>query len=69
MPGVLETPMTMANLTLQQISEVKAATPFDRLPDLDSVTGLVAFFCSKENSSVTGQSVAVDLGFSNACLI
>src|SRR5580692_2830352 len=51
MPGVLDTPMTMANLTPHQISEVKVATPFGRLPDLDSVTGLVAFFCSKENSS------------------
>jgi hypothetical protein len=61
--------MTVANLTSLQISDVKAATPFNRLPDLDSVAGLVVFFCSKENRSVTGQAVAVDLGFSNACLI
>lgn len=69
MPGVLDTPMTMANLTSRQIDDVKAATLFNRLPDLDSVAGLVAFLCSKENSSVTGQAIAVDLGFSNACLI
>jgi NAD(P)-dependent dehydrogenase (short-subunit alcohol dehydrogenase family) len=69
LPGVLDTPMTRANLKPEQLRRVQESTLFDRLPDLQSVAALVAFLCSADNQSVTGQSVAVDLGFSHARLI
>lgn len=69
LPGVLDTPMTAANLSPQQLAGVKARTTLDRLPDLGTVADLICFLCSAENTSISGQSVAVDLGMSNAHLV
>ena len=69
LPGVLDTPMTRANLKPEQLRRVEQSTLFDRLPDLQSVATLVTFLCSNNNQSVTGQSVAVDLGFTYAHLL
>lgn len=66
LPGVLDTPMTAQNLTPEQLARVAQATRFGRLPDLGSVAELVCFLCSPQNRSISGQSIAVDLGFSNA---
>lgn len=65
LPGVLDTPMTRANLTDMQISSVKKATHFDRLPSLEDVARAVFFLSSKENTGLTGQFIKVDLGFSD----
>jgi len=69
LPGVLDTPMTRANLTPEQIERVSGKTSHDRLPDLDTLVATVLFLLSPENRSISGQSVTVDLGFSNTCLI
>ena len=68
LPGALDTPMTRANLTSEQIERLAAMTPFNRLPALDDVARLTAFLCSEQNS-ITGQFVSVDLGFENAKLV
>jgi NAD(P)-dependent dehydrogenase (short-subunit alcohol dehydrogenase family) len=65
LPGVLDTPMTRANLTEIQMSSVKKATHFDRLPTLEDVARTVFFLSSKENTGLTGQFIKVDLGFSD----
>ena len=64
LPGVVDTPMTRDVLSDQQIAAAEAATGFGRLVDLAAVTATVAFLCSEANTAVTGQSIAVDLGFS-----
>lgn len=68
LPGALDTPMTRANLTPEQIDRLAAMTPFGRLPAVDDVAKLTAFLCSEQNS-ITGQFVSVDLGFENAKLV
>ena len=69
LPGVLETPMTVANLTATQIETVRGKTTLGRLPDLATLAQTVLFLCSSANRSITGQSITVDLGMSIACLI
>jgi hypothetical protein len=69
LPGVLDTPMARANLSADQIAAVAAATTHGRLPDLDTVAQTVLFLCSRANRAITGQSVTIDLGMSNARLL
>lgn len=69
LPGALDTPMTRANLTSEQIERLAGMTKFNRLAALGDVAALVAFLCSPANTSITGQFVAVDLGFQNARLV
>jgi hypothetical protein len=69
LPGVLDTPMTAANMSPAQMEAVANMTPLRRLPDLDTLAELICFLCSRENNSITGQSVTVDLGMSNVRLL
>lgn len=64
LPGVVETPMTRAMLTPEQLATVSSATGFDRLVSVEDVAALVCHLSSPANTGVTGQSIAVDLGFS-----
>lgn len=68
LPGVLDTPMTRANLSGAQIASAAGQTLHDRLPDLDTLAETILFLCSQANKSISGQSIAVDLGMSNAKL-
>ena len=69
LPGALDTPMTHANLSAEQVARLSALTPFNRLAAIDDVANLAAFLCSPANTSITGQFVAVDLGFQHARLV
>lgn len=69
LPGVLDTPMTAANLSAEEIATVSGKTSLGRLPDLATLAETILFLCSRANNAVTGQSIAVDLGMSNAILI
>jgi NAD(P)-dependent dehydrogenase (short-subunit alcohol dehydrogenase family) len=69
LPGALDTPMTRANLTEEQIRILKDLTPLGNLPDLNDVCQLVGFLCSQENQGITGQFIAADRGFSYARII
>lgn len=69
LPGVLNTPMTRANLSDAQIASAAGQTPHDRLPDLDTLAETILFLCSRANQAISGQSIAVDLGMSNAKLL
>jgi NAD(P)-dependent dehydrogenase (short-subunit alcohol dehydrogenase family) len=69
LPGVLDTPMTHAALSPEQIDRVTQATPFNALPTPEGIARLVGFLCSDQNTVVTGQSITADLGFSNVRLV
>ena len=69
LPGALDTPMTRANVAPAQIEALSASTPFKRLTDLETVAELVGFLCGPRNLSLTGQSIAIDLGFSNVRIL
>ena len=66
LPGALDTSMTRANLSPGQIGSLALATGHARLPDLATVVELTLFLCSEANRSISGQSIAVDLGLSHA---
>lgn len=69
LPGALDTPMTRNQLTSEQISKLKSATKFNSLPAVQDVTSLIMFLCSPDNSGITGQSIAADLGMSHVHLL
>jgi NAD(P)-dependent dehydrogenase (short-subunit alcohol dehydrogenase family) len=69
LPGALDTAMTRAHLSQEQISRLESFTPLGSLPNLTDVTGLVAYLCSPQNTGITGQFIAADRGFSNARIL
>jgi 3-oxoacyl-[acyl-carrier protein] reductase len=69
LPGALDTPMTRTNLSSEQINRLATATAFGRLPALGDVASLVCYLCSPENSGITGQFIAADLGFSHVRIV
>lgn len=69
LPGALDTPMTRANLSEKQISNLKISTPLGSLATLDDVCNLAGFLCSANNTGITGQFIVVDRGFSYAKII
>lgn len=69
LPGALDTPMTRANLSSDQINKLERMTPLNTLPALSDVCNLAGFLCSTENTGITGQFIAADRGFSNAKIL
>jgi len=69
LPGVVDSPMTRSFLTKEQITRVQNATLFHALPKMKDVTSLVMFLCSSDNTGITGQFVAADLGMSRVHLL
>lgn len=69
LPGALDTAMTRANLSEQQISKLEALTPLGNLATLADVCQLVGFLCSPANTGITGQFIAADKGFTHARII
>lgn len=66
LPGVLDTPMTRSVLSEEQLTNVEHATGFNRLVTPKQIAQVVEFLCSDLNMGISGQSIVVDLGFSNA---
>jgi len=64
LPGVIDNDMTRKSLSEEQLNYVKKYTFFDRLITLEDVYKTVKFLIT-ENSGITGQSIKVDLGFTN----
>jgi 3-oxoacyl-[acyl-carrier protein] reductase len=69
LPGVLDTTMTRSMLTPPQLERIEQATLFNRLPECADVVAAAMFLCADTNRSVTGQFLAVDLGFRNVRLV
>jgi len=69
LPGVIDTPMTRANLSAEQINGVEDATLFKRLPKLQEVASCVFDLCRPETTGITGQFIHVDLGYSRVRVI
>ncbi len=69
LPGALDTPMTRANLSTEQITRLEGMTPLGSLATLSDVSGLVYNLCAPENKGITGQFIAADKGFSYARIV
>jgi 3-oxoacyl-[acyl-carrier protein] reductase len=69
LPGALDTPMTRKNLSAEQIDRLTASTGHNRLATLQDVASVVCYLCSPENTGITGQFIAADLGFSHVRIV
>lgn len=64
LPGVVDTPMSRAHLSADQIESISNACPLGHLPKPEDVAAAVAFLVGSDNRAITGQSLTVDCGFS-----
>jgi NAD(P)-dependent dehydrogenase (short-subunit alcohol dehydrogenase family) len=69
LPGALVTPMTRRNLSAEQIGRLEGATQFAALSQLGDVASLVCYLCGAENTGITGQFIAADLGYSRVRIV
>lgn len=65
LPGVVDTPMTHANLSSEQIDAICSASALSRLATPEDIAAAVAFLVGPTNGAITGQSLIVDAGFSH----
>jgi NAD(P)-dependent dehydrogenase (short-subunit alcohol dehydrogenase family) len=63
-PGVIDTPMTHANLSQQQVEAVVAGTPLGRLVSAAEVASATQFLLEAGSSGITGCDLVVDGGWS-----
>ena len=63
LPGVVDTPMTRAHLSDEQIAGITSQTALQRLPEPSDIAEAVAFLVSASNRAITGQFLTVDAGF------
>lgn len=63
LPGVVDTPMTRAHLSAQQIAAITSQSALGRLPEPADIASAVGFLVSPANRAITGQSLTVDAGF------
>ncbi len=69
LPGALDTPMTRANLSAEQIARLEGATPGSRLASVEDVAAVVEFCCAPGHRAITGQFLTVDKGFTHARIV
>ncbi len=62
-PGYVQTDLTMANNSPEQLTEIASIIPIKRLAQPAEIAKLVGFLSSKENTYMTGQTLVIDGGF------
>jgi NAD(P)-dependent dehydrogenase (short-subunit alcohol dehydrogenase family) len=65
LPGVIDTPMTRANLSAEQIARVEAETVGGLLATAQDVARAVSWLVDSQSRGVNGQSIVVDNGWSS----
>jgi 3-oxoacyl-[acyl-carrier protein] reductase len=63
LPGVVDTPMTRAHLSAEQIAAITSQSALGRLPQPTDIAEAVGFLASPVNRVITGQFLTVDAGF------
>jgi 3-oxoacyl-[acyl-carrier protein] reductase len=63
LPGVIDTPMTRANLSEAQIQNVEQSTPTSKLAKPEDVSRAVAWLVSDKSNGINGQWITVDNGW------
>jgi 3-oxoacyl-[acyl-carrier protein] reductase len=64
LPGVIDNEMSKQTLSKEQFDYIKNYTGFKRLISLEDVYNTVKFL-TNENTGITGQSIKIDLGYTN----
>ncbi len=62
-PGYVETELTRQNNSPQDLAQIAESIPMQRLAKPFEIASFVAFLCSEQNTYLTGQTIAVDGGF------
>lgn len=62
-PGFVNTELTQKNNTPEQISQIEANLPLERMADPKEIAKFVYFLCSDENTFITGQTILIDGGY------
>lgn len=65
-PGFTDTELTSSMLKPQELSKILEGVPIGRLAQPFEIAKLVGWLASDENTYVTGQSIAIDGGFTRA---
>jgi 3-oxoacyl-[acyl-carrier protein] reductase len=63
LPGVVDTPMTRAHLSAEQIAAITSQSALGRLSQPTDIAEAVGFLASPANRVITGQFLTVDAGF------
>jgi 3-oxoacyl-[acyl-carrier protein] reductase len=64
LPGVVDTQMTRAVLTPEQILTIQKQTPTQSLVSLESVANLAYYLSTASSQGINGQSIVIDGGWS-----
>lgn len=64
LPGVIDSPMTKANLSQKSIARIKRETPGGKLITAAEIANLVLFLISKSSTGISGESIVADNGWS-----
>ncbi|AGA28161.1 SDR family NAD(P)-dependent oxidoreductase [Singulisphaera acidiphila] len=62
-PGYVETELTRANNTPEQLAAIRGTIPVGRLAQPEEIARFVAFLCSTDNTYLVGQALVIDGGF------
>lgn len=65
LPGVIDSPMTRANLSDEQIEKIENQTPSGKLVSAKQLARVIAWLLSEESLGINGQFIGVDNGWSN----
>ncbi len=65
LPGVIDSPMTRANLSDEQIEKIENQTPSGKLVSANQLARIIAWLLSEESLGINGQFIGVDNGWSN----
>lgn len=65
-PGFTDTELTSSMLQPQELSKILEGVPIGRMAKPFEIAKLVGWLASEENTYVTGQSIAIDGGFTRA---
>ena len=63
-PGFVDTDLTRASLTSEEIAEQERKIPLGRLAQPAEIAEVTSYLCGSGNSYLTGQEILVDGGFS-----
>jgi len=68
-PGPIDSPMTRANLSAEQIDLIAGQTPLNRLVSVEEVANVASRFANGEMPGITGQEIVVDGGWGVSKLV
>ena len=62
-PGFTMTELTVKNNTPEEIAQISANIPMQRMAKPEEIAEVVYFLCSEQNTYLTGQKITVDGGY------